>query len=285
MIKRGFVFFLVVLILIPVMAGCGGGKPVESNNIDNIIRDTEDEVLESSSKEIKIGDSVNVDGETFIIEELEWYDFEFAKVLPKPTSNIGIIIQDDLEQFMVGILDVSKKQYDDYIEECQKKGLVMFFDSELNTYSLYDERDVVNGQIEYLLCLTFYSEDELSFMIIFQKKEEGETLNINRFKENMFSASQSQDQPQPSSPTTVDWKTFLAEYEAWMDEYVALMKKYKANPTDFSIMSDYFRMLEELAEWTEKADKIEGDLSDDPEALKEYLAVQLRIIQKLNSVL
>ncbi len=83
-----------------------------------------------------------------------------------------------------------------------------------------------------------------------------------------------------SNKTKAEWKQFLKDYEAWVDDYIAIVKKYKNNPTDMSILSDYTDMVSEMAEWTKRADEIELDLEDTSEAL-EYSAELLRIAGKL----
>ena len=72
----------------------------------------------------------------------------------------------------------------------------------------------------------------------------------------------------------------MKDYEAWVDDYIEIIKKYKDNPTDMSILSDYTEMMSEAAEWTEKADEIELELEDTDEAL-EYTKEVLRIAGKI----
>ncbi len=77
-----------------------------------------------------------------------------------------------------------------------------------------------------------------------------------------------------------DWRQFLADYEAWVDDYIALFKKYKENPSDLSILADYTKMLYEMTEWSEKAGNMELEIEDTKEAL-EYSTELLRIAAKL----
>lgn len=72
----------------------------------------------------------------------------------------------------------------------------------------------------------------------------------------------------------------MKDYEAWVDDYIAIVKKYKENPTDMSILSDYTEMVSEMAEWAKRADEIELELQDTGVAL-EYSAELLRIAAKL----
>lgn len=86
-----------------------------------------------------------------------------------------------------------------------------------------------------------------------------------------------------SNSSDAEWKQFLKDYEAWVDSYIAIYNKYKANPTDQSILSDYTKMVGEMTEWSEKADDIEDELEDTDAAL-EYSAELMRIASKLANI-
>lgn len=88
----------------------------------------------------------------------------------------------------------------------------------------------------------------------------------------------------PSSENT-SWKEVLNDYEAWVDQYVAFMKKYKnASSSDAAaMMSDYSDMLAKQTEWTEKIDKLDDDLKGDD--LKYYLEVTARCNTKMAEAL
>jgi hypothetical protein len=76
-----------------------------------------------------------------------------------------------------------------------------------------------------------------------------------------------------------DWKQFLDEYEAWVDEYVAFMKKYNENPSDLDLLTDYTSLMEQSAEWTEKTMAMEDSLSAAEAA--EYSSRLLKISAKM----
>ena len=76
------------------------------------------------------------------------------------------------------------------------------------------------------------------------------------------------------------WRTFLKEYEQWADEYIALVKKYKNNPQDMSILADYTKMVSEMSDWSSKASDLKDELKDS-EALAEFTAELLRISTKI----
>lgn len=83
-----------------------------------------------------------------------------------------------------------------------------------------------------------------------------------------------------SSGDDEEWRQFLKDYEEWVDSYIEIIKKYKENPYDMSILSDYTEMVSEMADWTERADEIEQEL-DSTGASLEYSAELLRIAGKL----
>lgn len=56
-------------------------------------------------------------------------------------------------------------------------------------------------------------------------------------------------------------KKALKAYEEFVDEYVDFMKKYKDNPTDLGMLSDYSDMLSKLNEYQEEIDKYDGTLT------------------------
>ena len=77
-----------------------------------------------------------------------------------------------------------------------------------------------------------------------------------------------------------DFKAAMDSYEKFMDEYVAFMKKYKNNPTDLSLLSDYAEYMSDYADFV--AD-FEGWENEDLNAaeLAYYVDVQARVSKKL----
>ena len=80
-----------------------------------------------------------------------------------------------------------------------------------------------------------------------------------------------------------DFKAAMDSYEKFFDEYVAIMKKYKANPTDISILSDYAKYMGQYADMMQKFEKWENEDLNTAEAAY-YVDVQARITQKLLEV-
>ena len=85
-----------------------------------------------------------------------------------------------------------------------------------------------------------------------------------------------------AAPETAQWRKFLADYEAWVDSYITVVQKYKANPTDFTILAEYTEMAIELAKWSEEADEMAASLNNaSVQELAEYSAELSRIALKL----
>ncbi len=78
-----------------------------------------------------------------------------------------------------------------------------------------------------------------------------------------------------------DFKEAMDSYEAFIDEYIAFMKKYQnASATEMlGMLSDYTDYLEKYGEAVAKMQEWEGDLND--EEMKYYLEVMTRINKKL----
>ena len=107
-----------------------------------------------------------------------------------------------------------------------------------------------------------------------------ETIPTNEDTANNNVVSETTDEKNENSSNDAEWKQFLKDYEGWVDNYIEITKKYKANPSDLSILTDYTEMVSELTEWSEKADEIELELKDSDAAL-EYSNELMRIANKL----
>lgn len=77
-----------------------------------------------------------------------------------------------------------------------------------------------------------------------------------------------------------DFKTAIDSYEKFMNDYVEFMKKYKANPSDLSLIADYTTFISDYADYVEDFEAWEDeDLNADE--LAYYLDVQTRVSKKL----
>lgn len=76
-----------------------------------------------------------------------------------------------------------------------------------------------------------------------------------------------------SNTSGSDCEQFLREYEKFVMDYIDILKKYKKNPTDNTILSDYTRMVSMANDWTAKIQ----DCQNDPTFASKYLELTQRI--------
>lgn len=80
-----------------------------------------------------------------------------------------------------------------------------------------------------------------------------------------------------------EFKAAMDSYENFIDEYVDFMKKYTANPTDLSILTDYSDYMSKYSDFVTKFEKWENEDLNTAE-LAYYVDVQARVSKKLLEV-
>lgn len=58
----------------------------------------------------------------------------------------------------------------------------------------------------------------------------------------------------PTVASSKDCDEFIKDYEEYVESYVKVLKKYKANPTDMTIVSEYTEMAQKAAEMQTNAE-------------------------------
>lgn len=193
---------------------------------------------------------------------------------------------EDLSEFYIVLKDGGKAYiYDGYGD------LVNWLKAD-NTIMIDDEKgEIIDG----LICFEYYGEKlylkkASDDQQIPEEPEDEEDADDEFTQEpvvtttsttELASATTTATLPEAEKPSNDDgWRDFLQDYEAWVDTYIAFMEKYKADPTDLTLLGDYTKMMSEMSEWSLKADEMELEIEDPEEAL-EYSAELLRIAGKL----
>lgn len=104
------------------------------------------------------------------------------------------------------------------------------------------------------------------------------------------SSSSSNPDPNPNnsssnsstSTSSTDWKKWLSDYEAWVDKYIEVYNKYKNNPTDSSLYSEYMSLMADMTKWSEQSSNLQNNLTASDYA--EFLETYSRIANKLNGL-
>ena len=87
-----------------------------------------------------------------------------------------------------------------------------------------------------------------------------------------------------SSVSDSEWKQFLKDYEALVDDYIELYKKEEANPDDISLISEANEMMSKVEEYNTKSNEIAQGLAG-TEASVEFASELLRIANKVVEVM
>ena len=94
-----------------------------------------------------------------------------------------------------------------------------------------------------------------------------------KFDSEVTATSSSDIESTDVETTGGDCDEFLSGYEQFMDNYISILKKYKNNPTDASILSEYTSIMAEASEWSSKT----SDCATDPKFASKFTAIQLKI--------
>ncbi len=141
------------------------------------------------------------------------------------------------------------------------------------------------GGVESKVEGTTYEEDSLRVkLFVASTGQQRETKTETETETETETGAESKPQAQSSSSSSSEWKQLLKDYEAWVDKYIAFMKKYKnASASDLaSMMSDYSSLMSDMATWSEKTKNMQNKLSGSD--LTEYISTLSRITQKLSSI-
>ena len=69
------------------------------------------------------------------------------------------------------------------------------------------------------------------------------------------------DEGDPDEGDSGEWDSLLDDYESFADDYIAALKKQKADPTDMSVMTDMAALAPKAAEWSTKMSEAAATLT------------------------
>lgn len=116
------------------------------------------------------------------------------------------------------------------------------------------------------------AEEAAKQLAMFQK---GSKIRFNsEIVEEKFSSESS------SMNSSGDCDQFLKGYEKYMKDYIAIIKKYKNNPYDDSIVAEYNALLSEASDWTSKT----ADCAEDEEFAADFAEIQMKIANAASEI-
>lgn len=212
------------------------------------------------------------------MDTLQWPTSNLVSLLPVPKSTVGTISSETSDRFFVYVGKTSLDDYRDYVNECSASGFSVDYDKG-------DKYYYADNEGGYHISLKYQGNDVMSIEIE-KSKEATKTTAPATTPGTNEDPSASESNTTPGTTTELvdgmrpEFKEAMDSYEAFYDEYCALMKQYSANSTDLTLLGKYADMLTRLSEMDEKFEAWEdGDLND--AELKYYLEVNSRITAKL----
>ena len=89
------------------------------------------------------------------------------------------------------------------------------------------------------------------------------------------------DKTTSKDSTTAEWRTFLKDYEKWVDRYLAFLPKYMSDSSDPQVVAEYEKLEKESEEWSKRAEKVTNELENSPEDLEEFTNELSKILEKI----
>ncbi len=227
--------------------------------------------IQLSSKEYAQQEEEKKKGDPYV-----WESFVLHDKLPKPASNRGKNIFESSDHLYIDVGGCSKEDYNNYVAQCV---------SEYGYTVDLDKSDTIfraKNSEGYEVSVMYWSWNAMSITLDAPKEAQPSAAPDAAPK----STPEPTKEPEKSSSAAglgKEFKQAMDSYEKFMDEYVAIVKKYKANPTDTSILADYTKYMSKYAEMVKDFEKWESNGLNDAEAAY-YLEVQSRVLKKLADV-
>ena len=209
------------------------------------------------------------------------------------------ILEDIKDTFYDGIIKDAEDtvSYSDWYDT-RSNEYDIWYDTRSEVYEIYYDTGSDIYEFYYDLRGDVYSNDMESANKTLQDFQEdvskiaskgGET-NTQITEETKSSTEDNIQETKPTEQTTSnnnglseEFKNAMDSYESFMNEYVEFMKKYNANPTDPTLISQYSSMLQRYSEQVSAFDKWNSSDMSTEEA-SYYIEVQARVSQKLLEV-
>lgn len=145
----------------------------------------------------------------------------------------------------------------------------------------YDEKDVETWRIEKNKVIIVQAEGTLNNGLLTLKGTTNRLFVFEKVSESQeFPIEKDTKESSSSNGLRKEFKDAMDSYEAFYDEYCTFLKKYKANPTDLSLLSQYVTMMQKLTDMDDLFNKWETSDLNDAE-MKYFLEVQTRVLKKL----
>lgn len=232
------------------------------------------------------------------VQEFKWPNSKLAKMLPTPKSNYGNISSDSASSLSVYVKKTSNEDFEDYISKCKEKGFT-------ENYNKTERRYEADNSSDYHLEIYYYennsemhirldapSKNYIEHTEPTTEKQETEPTTEKPDTQPTTEKSESKTESKAESKTeskadsgviTPSFKEAMDSYEAFFDEYIEFMKKYKNDPTNLDYLTDYADYMAKYTDYIKKLEEIDEDSLSEADLIY-YTEVNSRITKKLLEV-
>lgn len=220
-----------------------------------------------------------------------WPTAGVGSMLPIPTSQVGDVLKDSSDCYSVKVGNMTLDNYTEYVKSCEEIGFTVDYERDEKSYTALNAEG-------YKLNLEYTGFNTVKITIEAPKPEKAEeeskaSVKSGREQESeaLKETSDKADEQEEASESASDlvdgmrpeFKEAMDSYEAFYEEYCAVLKKYNNNPTDLTILAEYTKLMQKATDMDEKfAQWDDGELND--AELKYYLEVNSRVTQMMLDV-
>ena len=211
-------------------------------------------------------------------KDLNWSYIVLKDHLPQPEAKKADINSNSDNYLSLDISAKDEEAYRIYIEKCKQFGYTIDAKNYTSSY------EAVNN--EGYKIYVYYSESSKEYTINLSlnkeepKKEEPVKETSEKEEQNTEEVKKEETTKESNNEIGTDFKSAMDSYEAFIDEYIAFMKKYSANASDLELIKEYSKYASKYEDMAKKFDKWE---SEDLNAVEKayYIEVQSRVNKKL----
>ena len=239
--------------------------------------------------------SLNVDAPEQM-GELVWPSNPLAQLIPVPSSTTGLVSRNETDILHIKVALTSPDSFNKYVDSCILQGFNQDFSRSENRYT-------ASNSDAYKLEVSYSGFQKMSIFVSSPKKEaatpeaseapqtqatEAVPASEPTEQNTLYQADAKAPENQPEAGSTeagnlTTFKESMDQYEAFIDEYIAFMKKYQDSDNAIGMLIDYTKYLKRYAEFEKMVREIdEKSLTRDEKAY--FLEVQKRVTQKLLQV-
>lgn len=210
---------------------------------------------------------------------IDWPSGIAGQQLPIPKSTTGKFSHEYDDHFFVYIGNTTKADYADYVDNCSQMG----FNVDYNKGDDYYYADNEDG---WHISLRYEGNNIMSIDIDAPKNDSNSSETTIPATEELTDPNVTEEVAEKNNNNSgldPDFKAAMDSYEEFMDEYIAFMKKYKDDPYNLSLLTDYADYMSQYTDFVEDFDKWENEDMNAAETAY-YIEVQTRVNKKLLEV-